>query len=117
MDVGGSIRQDRSIGVFFRNIDGIMLVHDANNRKSYKNLWQWLAIYHSQRGTSRQQGGPHTPSPSVASNPSVDALQMPVASSWPWPLKLVLPAKAAPNFDALSSMSGTFLHTITMVQY
>ena len=28
--------------MFYKDIKGIILVHDLSNNKSYKNLWKWL---------------------------------------------------------------------------
>jgi len=34
---------------FYKDIKGIILVHDLSNNKSYKNLWKWLKeIIHSE---------------------------------------------------------------------
>lgn len=42
-DVGGSQRYEVSRNVFYRDLDGLILVHDLTNRKSHGNLQHWLA--------------------------------------------------------------------------
>lgn len=41
-DVGGSISHKNTRGVFYNQINGIILVHDLTNRKSHDNLQRWL---------------------------------------------------------------------------
>ncbi|CAG8523650.1 4129_t:CDS:2 [Ambispora gerdemannii] len=43
IDVGGSTKHPSSRNMFYQHIDGIILVHDVSNRKSYYNLWRWIA--------------------------------------------------------------------------
>lgn len=41
-DIGGSLSHKNSRGVFYQQTNGIVLVHDATNRKSLENLKYWL---------------------------------------------------------------------------
>lgn len=41
-DIGGSLSHKNSRGVFYQQSNGIILVHDATNRKSQDNLKNWL---------------------------------------------------------------------------
>lgn len=41
-DIGGSLSHKNSRGVFYQQTNGIILVHDATNRKSLDNLKNWL---------------------------------------------------------------------------
>jgi len=41
-DVSGSARYEKSRYLFFSQANGIILVHDTTNRKSYTNLWKWV---------------------------------------------------------------------------
>lgn len=41
-DIGGSLSHKNSRGVFYQQANGIILVHDATNRKSHENLKHWL---------------------------------------------------------------------------
>jgi len=35
--------------MFYHQVNGIILVHDVSNRKSYHNLWRWIAeVLHSE---------------------------------------------------------------------
>ncbi|KNC98234.1 uncharacterized protein SPPG_06634 [Spizellomyces punctatus DAOM BR117] len=43
VDVAGSSKQRSSRSIFYANVNGIILVHDSSNRKSYQNLWKWIA--------------------------------------------------------------------------
>ncbi|CAG8585023.1 12271_t:CDS:2 [Ambispora leptoticha] len=43
VDVGGSTKHPSSRNMFYHHVDGIILVHDVSNRKSYYNLWRWIA--------------------------------------------------------------------------
>ncbi|CAG8801272.1 13653_t:CDS:2, partial [Dentiscutata erythropus] len=48
IDVGGSSKHKSVRNMFYQQINGIILVHDVSNRKSYYNLWRWIAeIIHS----------------------------------------------------------------------
>eukprot|EP00039_Didymoeca_costata_P027287 m.18083 g.18083 ORF g.18083 m.18083 type:complete len:222 (-) comp6195_c0_seq1:515-1180(-) len=40
-DVGGSAGYEESRKIFYENADGIILVHDLSNNKSYNNLRSW----------------------------------------------------------------------------
>ncbi|KAJ3057439.1 hypothetical protein HK097_006367 [Rhizophlyctis rosea] len=42
IDVAGSCKHRHSRSIFYSNINGIILVHDTINRKSYNNLWKWI---------------------------------------------------------------------------
>ncbi|XP_065649606.1 rab-like protein 3 isoform X2 [Hydra vulgaris] len=41
-DVGGSSGNKHSRGIFYSNVNGLILVHDLSNRKSFTNLQFWL---------------------------------------------------------------------------
>lgn len=41
-DIGGSLSHKNSRGVFYQQVNGIILVHDLTNRKSHENLKNWL---------------------------------------------------------------------------
>lgn len=41
-DIGGSLSHQNSRGVFYQQANGIILCHDATNRKSHENLKLWL---------------------------------------------------------------------------
>ncbi|KAI8827091.1 P-loop containing nucleoside triphosphate hydrolase protein [Fimicolochytrium jonesii] len=43
LDIGGSSKQRNSRSIFYPNANGVILVHDATNKKSYQNLWRWIA--------------------------------------------------------------------------
>ncbi|CAG8833458.1 8159_t:CDS:2, partial [Gigaspora margarita] len=43
IDVGGTSKHKSSRNMFYHQINGIILVHDVSNRKSYHNLWKWIA--------------------------------------------------------------------------
>ncbi|CAG8578239.1 1768_t:CDS:2 [Funneliformis mosseae] len=43
IDVGGSSKHKSSRNMFYHQINGIILVHDVSNRKSYYNLWNWIS--------------------------------------------------------------------------
>ncbi|CAG8791644.1 12621_t:CDS:2, partial [Acaulospora morrowiae] len=43
VDVGGSSKHKSVRNVLYHQINGIMLVHDVSNKKSYYNLWKWIA--------------------------------------------------------------------------
>ncbi|RIB04918.1 hypothetical protein C2G38_641375 [Gigaspora rosea] len=43
LDVGGTSKHKSSRNMFYHQINGIILVHDVSNRKSYHNLWKWLS--------------------------------------------------------------------------
>lgn len=42
-DVGGSANHENSRSIFYNSINGLILVHDLTNRKSFVNLRRWLA--------------------------------------------------------------------------
>ncbi|CAJ0909025.1 7626_t:CDS:2, partial [Entrophospora sp. SA101] len=42
IDVGGTSKHKSSRNMFYHQINGIILVHDVSNRKSYYNLWKWV---------------------------------------------------------------------------
>ncbi|XP_028411413.1 rab-like protein 3 [Dendronephthya gigantea] len=42
-DVGGSANHKCSRSIFYASMNGLILVHDLTNRKSYLNLRKWLA--------------------------------------------------------------------------
>lgn len=50
LEVGGSQKFAISRKLFYTNYDGLILVHDLNNKKSYHNLRKWIkeAIGHSE---------------------------------------------------------------------
>lgn len=41
-DIGGSLSHRNTRNVFYQQTNGIILVHDATNRKSHENLKSWL---------------------------------------------------------------------------
>jgi Rab-like protein 3 len=41
-DIGGSLSHRNTRSVFYQQTNGIILVHDATNRKSHENLKSWL---------------------------------------------------------------------------
>ena len=43
IDVGGSSKHKSTRNMFYHQINGIILVHDVSNRKSYYNLWNWVS--------------------------------------------------------------------------
>jgi hypothetical protein len=43
IDVGGSSKYKSTRNMFYHQINGIILVHDVSNRKSYYNLWNWVS--------------------------------------------------------------------------
>ncbi|EDO47568.1 predicted protein [Nematostella vectensis] len=42
-DIGGSANHENSRSIFYNGINGLILVHDLTNRKSFTNLRKWLA--------------------------------------------------------------------------
>ncbi len=48
-DIGGSASHAISRGVFYDNIDGVILVHDLTNKKSESHLDRWLTEVLSDR--------------------------------------------------------------------
>ncbi|ORX98206.1 P-loop containing nucleoside triphosphate hydrolase protein [Basidiobolus meristosporus CBS 931.73] len=42
VDVFGTAKHSKSRNIFYSNVNGIILVHDLSNRKSYYNLWRWM---------------------------------------------------------------------------
>lgn len=49
-DVGGSISHKNTRGVFYNQINGIIMVHDLTNRKSHDNLQRWLYEIYNKDG-------------------------------------------------------------------
>ena len=47
IDISGSTTQKLSRKIYYKNINGIILVFDVNNKKSYFNLKTWLNEYNS----------------------------------------------------------------------
>ena len=47
IDVSGLISSKMARSVYYKKIDGIILVFDTNNKKSYSNLKNWLKEYYS----------------------------------------------------------------------
>lgn len=48
IDVGGSSKHKSVRNMLYQQINGVILVHDVSNRKSYYNLWRWIAeVIHS----------------------------------------------------------------------
>ncbi|KAJ3225336.1 hypothetical protein HK099_006981 [Clydaea vesicula] len=41
IDVAGSCKHRKSRQLFYKNLDGIILVYDLLNSKSHSNLWKW----------------------------------------------------------------------------
>jgi GTPase SAR1 family protein len=41
-DIGGSVAFAKSRNIFYSKVNGVILVHDLSNAKSYKNLSHWL---------------------------------------------------------------------------
>ncbi|CAG8573362.1 2227_t:CDS:2 [Paraglomus occultum] len=49
IDISGSSKHTSSRNMFYHQVNGIILVHDVSNRKSYYNLWRWIAeMLHSE---------------------------------------------------------------------
>ncbi|CAG8542977.1 9402_t:CDS:2 [Paraglomus brasilianum] len=49
IDISGSSTHTSSRNMFYHQVNGIILVHDVSNRKSYYNLWRWIAeVLHSE---------------------------------------------------------------------
>ena len=46
IDVSGLIANKMARSVYYKKIDGILLVFDTNNKKSYSNLKSWLREYY-----------------------------------------------------------------------
>lgn len=42
-DVGGSANHDNTRSIFYNGVNGLILVHDLTNKKSFTNLRRWLA--------------------------------------------------------------------------
>eukprot|EP00112_Aurelia_sp_Birch-Aquarium-sp1_P000627 Seg1058.18 transcript_id=Seg1058.18/GoldUCD/mRNA.D3Y31 product="Rab-like protein 3" protein_id=Seg1058.18/GoldUCD/D3Y31 len=42
-DIGGSTSHKNSRSIFYNNINGVILVHDLSNKKSYQNLRKWFS--------------------------------------------------------------------------
>lgn len=42
-DVGGSASHENSRSIFYNGVNGLILVHDLTNKKSFTNLRRWLA--------------------------------------------------------------------------
>ena len=47
IDVSGLIASKMARSVYYKKIDGILLIFDTNNKKSYSNLKSWLREYYS----------------------------------------------------------------------
>ena len=51
-DIGGSANHENSRSIFYNSINGLILVHDLTNRKSFSNLRRWLAeVLNAGKGT------------------------------------------------------------------
>jgi GTPase SAR1 family protein len=49
IETNNRCKHPKSREMFYKDIKGIILVHDLSNNKSYKNLWKWLKeIIHSE---------------------------------------------------------------------
>ena len=57
IDVSGLISSKIARQVYYKSIDGIVLVFDTNNKKSYHNLRRWLKEYYD--STLNQMDSPH----------------------------------------------------------
>jgi len=42
IDVGGSPKHENTRGILYSQVNGVILVHDLTNRKSYTNLTRWI---------------------------------------------------------------------------
>jgi Rab-like protein 3 len=42
LDVGGSPKHENSRSIYYTQVNGLILVHDVTNRKSYTNLKKWI---------------------------------------------------------------------------
>eukprot|EP00794_Sanderia_malayensis_P000143 gene143-755_t len=42
-DVGGSTSHQNSRSIFYNSVNGVILVHDLSNKKSYQNLRKWFS--------------------------------------------------------------------------
>eukprot|EP01084_Bolivina_argentea_P011756 21995_1 len=47
IDVSGLIASKMARSVYYKKIDGIVLVFDTNNKRSYSNLKNWIREYYS----------------------------------------------------------------------
>uniref|UniRef100_A0A6U3DMJ8 Uncharacterized protein n=1 Tax=Lotharella globosa TaxID=91324 RepID=A0A6U3DMJ8_9EUKA len=85
-DVGGSRKYQQTRQIFYSQINGIMLVFDLNNKKSYLNLRKWIKeivhvhktkgieekyVYHDAHGTSTTSSYDNHVSSSLGSLPVI----------------------------------------------
>eukprot|EP01083_Nonionella_stella_P085338 236624_1 len=47
IDISGLIVNQMSRSIYYKRVDGIVLMFDTNNKKSYSNLKHWLREYHA----------------------------------------------------------------------
>ncbi|KAI8588548.1 P-loop containing nucleoside triphosphate hydrolase protein [Geranomyces variabilis] len=43
IDVAAGSKHKLSRGIFYANVNALILVHDVTNKRSYQNLWKWTA--------------------------------------------------------------------------
>jgi Rab-like protein 3 len=51
-DVGGSANHEMSRSIFYHSVNGLILVHDLTNKKSFTNLRKWLSEVLNSSGSS-----------------------------------------------------------------
>jgi len=73
-DVGGSNQYADSRGVFYDDVDGLVLVHDLNNMKSYENLRRWHSEVMGEKGGSTADADDVDPEQLVGSSSVVPTL-------------------------------------------
>ena len=71
-DVGGSTGTRNSRSIFYSNADGLIVVHDLSNRKSFLNLQDWVqeALNSARQEFTGITVASPTPSPSSSMNSS-----------------------------------------------
>ncbi|CAG8781398.1 23136_t:CDS:2, partial [Cetraspora pellucida] len=77
IDVGGTSKHKSSRNMFYHQINGIILVHDVSNRKSYHNLWKWIAemIYSEAYKESERIGERHASVPILVVGTKADLVK------------------------------------------
>lgn len=51
-DIGGSANHEMSRPIFYNSVNGLILVHDLTNKKSFSNLRRWLSEVLNYRGSN-----------------------------------------------------------------
>jgi len=82
-DVGGSASHQNARSVFYNGVNGIVLVHDLNNRKSEVNLQKWLMEILNRDFHNGNASGANSPSSSVLIEEEFDPEQFVGSSQIP----------------------------------